>query len=306
MNIIDLLRSEDPVQYLREVILKPSAHMGKYGKKSKLGDIGGVEAKIDGIRALFYFDPDENRYRAISRGGKDVKNTEHILDSLKPILKEGWVMDGELFALDWSSTMAITGTKSIHPKRLDLKLHVFDALTSEEAFVIGSSDLPYIKRRKRMLRLLRKYRPKFVSPVERKKVKKPDDVYTAYKYFLKKGLEGGVVKAAAGGYVFGGKSPWLKMKTKHTEDFKIVGVQEGRGKYIGSLGALIIIVGNKEVSVGSGFGDDVRDSLWDLYQDGKLIGMWVEVSFQEKTKAGSLRHPVFDRLRAELGKIETK
>jgi len=75
-------------------------------------------------------------------------------------------------------------------------------------------------------------------------------------------------------------------------------VIEGTGKYVGQLGAVECLLQNKQiVRVGSGFKDDERTKLWERASE--LPGQYIEVKYQEKTKDGSLRFPVFLRFRKD-------
>lgn len=87
-------------------------------------------------------------------------------------------------------------------------------------------------------------------------------------------------------------------KPVHTKKFPIVGVQEGKGKYAGITGAIIISVNGTIVRVGTGMTDLDRIEIWE--DKDILTGVLLEVSYQTKTKNGSLISPVFQRIRWDL------
>jgi ATP-dependent DNA ligase len=287
--------------------------MGKFipGRTEKLFPISSIEAKLDGLRCLIYKDPDTKRYIALSRQQKFYNNVGYILNELKPLLDAGFVLDGELLAgdvgtgTDWNKTISVVHTKSKHPGTASLKFYVFDMLTNSEAFKKRGSVIGYKERRLRMLNALRKYVPraKFTRPVERFKVKQPEDIHRVFQDLISQGYEGGMAKSDRGMYGFEGKpAPWFKLKPIETFDYKITGIQMGKGKYTHTIGAVEIDVDGAKTFVGSGIDDKVRAEMWDLYRKGKLIGMTAEVSFQEKTLGkGRLRFPTFIRLRTDLG-----
>lgn len=84
-------------------------------------------------------------------------------------------------------------------------------------------------------------------------------------------------------------STWLKVKPVETKDVVIIGLEEGKGKNEGKLGAFITEHGN----VGTGFTDEQREE----YIDYSLIGEYIEVSYMSMTENNKFRHPIFKRLR---------
>lgn len=297
---------ENTNKTILEKLILPAGHSGVYDPlvTFKAYPQGSAEPKLDGIRGLAYKDSDTNEYVIMSRGSKTLNNTSHILHALKPLIDQGYAVDGELFGGDWNSSMSFTGTKSVHPSAVaNLKFYVFDMITPEEiqseVAVKGYKD-----RRLRMLKLLRQYRIKDpVIPIERIKIKHHDDIYKVFRSVLDKGLsgvEGIMYKSHQGIYRTGGKSvPWFKMKMKYTNDYKIVGATEGTGKYVGMLGNIIVDVNGEKTSVGTGFNDITRKELWNMYLNNDLLGKIAEINFQEKTKSGVLRFSSFSRLRTD-------
>lgn len=117
------------------------------------------------------------------------------------------------------------------------------------------------------------------------------------------GEEGIVVKDRESFYATGRSWEWTKVKKFHTEDLKVVGKEEGTGKHKGRLGALIVerlfqTDSDPEgtwvtVKVGSGYSDQERDEFWDNPP------CLIEVKYQNETKDGKLRFPVFVRVRED-------
>ena len=119
------------------------------------------------------------------------------------------------------------------------------------------------------------------------------------------GLEGIMLKDPNGLYTFKRNKTWLKLKPFDTADLKVVGLIEGKGKYEGSLGALICegMHHGKLVrtEVGSGFTDAERLALW-CHPIPNLGGRTAEIRYQDMTLAQdssihSLRFPTFVRWR---------
>lgn len=84
----------------------------------------------------------------------------------------------------------------------------------------------------------------------------------------------------------------LKVKPVMTYDVPVIGVQMGKGKHTGKLGALLTEKGK----VGTGFTDKQREELLDL-----PIGQIIEVECMQLTPAGKFRHPRFKRVRYDKG-----
>ena len=103
---------------------------------------------------------------------------------------------------------------------------------------------------------------------------------------------------------------WLKLKPFIEVSLEVKATEEGTGRNVGKLGALIcegLDDGKKiKTNVGSGLSDDNRDKFWQ--NKDKLIGQIVEVRADAITKNQdsadeySLRFPRFMRFRGfEIG-----
>lgn len=97
---------------------------------------------------------------------------------------------------------------------------------------------------------------------------------------LKNGDEGLVLRQG---------NKWLKVKPSETYDVTVTGIQDGKGKHLGKLGAFITDMGK----VGTGLTDDQRIE----YNTQDMIGRTIEVDCMELTEDGKFRHPRFVRVR---------
>lgn len=91
-----------------------------------------------------------------------------------------------------------------------------------------------------------------------------------------------------------GTTNYIKVKGSYTEDVKITGWVEGKGRLKGKLGKLTTDNGD----VGTGFTDFDRALIWSDIKKGKICkGICIEVEGMEKTNDGKIRHPRFVRFR---------
>jgi DNA ligase-1 len=112
-----------------------------------------------------------------------------------------------------------------------------------------------------------------------------------------------MIKDPAAGYETKRSVAWLKQKPYIEVSLAVVGVEEGTGKNVGRLGALVC-EGQDDgkditVNVGSGLTDDMRNSIWN--DSSSVIGQLVEVRADAVTQnqdgTYSLRFPRHVRFR---------
>ena len=102
-------------------------------------------------------------------------------------------------------------------------------------------------------------------------------------------------------YQFTRTNALLKVKVMQDCDLMITGVQEGTGKFEGTLGALLVDYKGNTVGVGSGLSDAMRRAIWsnpDAYI-GRVATIQYFESTHDKDGKESLRFPVFKELREE-------
>lgn len=86
---------------------------------------------------------------------------------------------------------------------------------------------------------------------------------------------------------------WQKLKAVQTVDCVVTGTVEGKGKYLGLVGALTVAVEGVEIANVGGFDDATREEI----SEDDPIGRVVEVAYQYVGSGGRLRHPRFIRFR---------
>jgi DNA ligase-1 len=279
----------------------------KKHEKKMTGEVY-VEPKLDGVRVITICDVDKDEVKMFSRNGKELNNFPKILEQFDDMLdqmSESMVFDGEVMSDDFQTLM-----REIHrkggAKTDDAILNVFDCLPLEE-FKEGASP-NNIKTRKILLDQFN-FGPN-ISKVEFVKMDLDDDdgqkQFADYnKLCIDKGFEGIMVKPIKGIYECKRSSLWLKVKPFIEVSLTVVATEEGTGRNVGKLGALIVEGKDDgkfiKTNVGSGLSDADREEFWTAKD--KLIGQVVEVRAdaitqnQNTTDEWSLRFPRFLRFR---------
>ena len=278
------------------------------------------ELKLDGYRTLASRD---QTARLLSRNGNDLSACfPEILHALKALPFERVLLDGELVALDDRGRPNFQRLQQRAQLRraLDIRHAVVDYPVTFYAFDLLAFDgfdlraLPLSTRK----RLLQRVAP--AAGVIRYLDHFEDEGVVLYQQVQKLGLEGIVAKRGDSPYKSGRSPAWIKIRTRRTEDFVVVGFTEPKGSRSG-FGALYLgTYHNGELRysgrAGSGFSEkqlsDVRKTLQSLLRkDAPCSGplpqgdatRWVEarlvceVEYTERTEEGLLRQPVFLRFR---------
>jgi DNA ligase 1 len=279
----------------------------KKHEKKMTGEVY-VEPKLDGVRVITICDVDKDEVKMFSRNGKELTNFPRILeqfDSMLDQMSESMVFDGEVMSDDFQTLM-----REIHrkggAKTDDAVLNLFDCMPLEY-FKEGS--YPYaLNTRKELLQSFQ-YGPN-ISIVEFVAMDLDDDdgqkQFADYnRLCIDKGFEGIMVKPITGIYECKRSSLWLKVKPFIEVSLKVIDTEEGTGRNVGKLGALIVEGTDMDkfikTNVGSGLTDEDRETFWQAKE--KLIGQIVEVRAdaitqnQEATDEWSLRFPRFLRFR---------
>lgn len=262
--------------------------------------------KLDGIRCVAKVTPEE--VKLYSRQGQLIEGLQDIENELMETavcLNKSFAVDGELLVSDrdgipskeqYKRTTMIVRKEG--PKS-GITYNVFDILDLD-AFESRHCEMPYYQRRQR----LETYFPSCdfvkVLPV----LYHGSDTGKILEYLaVQRGLEheGVMINLADECYQFTRTNALLKVKVMQDCDLEITGVQEGQGKFAGTLGALIVDYKGTPVGVGSGISDEVRREIW--AKPDKYIGRVATIQYFEETNDAdgkpSIRFPVFKELREE-------
>ena len=239
-----------------------------------------VSPKIDGMRGEYH---DGEMY---SKEGHLLKGLDHIAQELasnEPSLD----FTGELYIPGMSFEKATGLIRSANPTP-QAKFGIID---------IPSLNFEYHNRYNVLLSLFKVMDNIFIIP--NFMAKTYSQVNVAYKYYVKTGYEGVVIKTLYHRYQPGKKSwDWMRMIPTKYMTLKVVGYYEGKGKYKDMLGGFNCIDDKKKsVNIGTGFTDQQRYVFFRSPE--KYMFRNIRVSYARRTSTGSLRHPRFIRFDLE-------
>lgn len=256
-----------------------------------------AEPKFDGLRGICII-KEKDDITFLTRFGNKIYNIDIIQHEISQQIHKlkGFVLDGEFYSKNWNETISITKTFKSKKVSENLIFYVFDILTVDE-FQNKYCNKVLIERKKVLSSRL--VDTEHVQKVRFKRIKNLQDAYKIYEYYLNKGLEGIMLKRIDSLYKFKRTKDWLKVKDVLTDEFLVVDVLEGTGKYKGMLGAVVIkLKDGRTMSVGTGFTDEQRKKYWD--NKNLILNKYIEVAYQEYTKDNKLRNPRFIRIRTDI------
>lgn len=248
-----------------------------------------AQPKLDGMRCVMIDG------MLISRNGRTVPNT-NLIKHLSNLLKEtNYVFDGELYSheLTFNDIMSqvMNDDAELHPS---IKYTVYDTMTKSE-WEAQKCNTIYNDRWQRITSFVAN-QPN-CEWIGGKVCSSVIELNDYYQECLANKYEGIMVKGRNGLYGWKRVDQSIMGKIKPSEEYdcKIIDIKEGTGKYEKNFGAFIVDNNGVSVNVGSGYTDEERNKFWSQKAD--LLGQWISVKCQEVTPDGSLRFPVFVRLR---------
>ena len=271
-----------------------------------------IEVKLDGVRVITIVRTD-GRVDMFSRNGKELLNFPHVVEQISAVAKQDpppydLILDGEIMSSSFQDLMTQVHRKS-DVKANDAVLHLFDVIPLEN-FEQGvwdktqsdRSDLVYYwhKKNKDALPNVAVVGHELVdldTPEGQQRYKEINAMA------IEGGYEGIMLKNPEAGYECKRSVAWLKLKPFIEVSLTVVATEEGTGKNVGKLGALVCegVDDGKDirVNVGSGLTDEQRVTYWDNADT--LIGDVVEVRAdaitQNQDGTYSLRFPRFKGFR---------
>jgi DNA ligase-1 len=264
-----------------------------------------IQPKLDGIRCLAIDGV------AYSRKMKPIPN-QYVQKVFKELNLHG--LDGELMVHgDFNSVQSAIMSEDGEP---EFYLAVYD---------YWDSDLPYSDRAALYTtKIFEINKPLFVKRVISEFVNTPEEAERAVAKYVEQGYEGGILRSPNGRYKQG-RSTFkegflLKLKSFHDSEAVVIGFEEkmsnentletderGYAKRsskkegmvpANTLGSLQVDWNGVVFNIGSGFTDIQRKDIWDNKEN--YLGKLANFSYQEITKYGVPRFPVWRGFRSEL------
>ena len=272
------------------------------------GKTFAVTTKIDGGRIIAL--KENGQVSFYTRAGQKYEGLVDLEDEMSRLMPDNTCLDGEITLLvggNLSSKEAYKQTMKIvrqttNPEKHGIKMLVFDCMTAEEfknqycpndytvrradaELLFHQIDFQYFE----LLPIL--YRGSDTSKITE-----------LLEEEVANGEEGIMINICDALYEFKRTNSLLKVKKMQTMDLEIIGFEEGTGRLVGTLGAILVrYKDGNVVKVGSGFSDEIRTLIWTEPSD--FLGKIVEIQyFEETTNADggkSLRFPIFKDFRPD-------
>lgn len=267
----------------------------KFLKQMKQSEINFWSPKKDGVRT--FITKVDNTIKYISRSGIEFLNfnqyTKNILRLYSLFYKKFKIIptgfDGETI-ISGGNFIDIMETIRTKEENTDIKYSfcIFD---------VCINNVPLIDRYKMLSVIFNENKfdnfellPHFIlkNNITEEEIIKLSNIVVSH------GDEGIVLKIGNSNYKFKEKSKyWCKVKPTETYDLAVIGKYPGKPgtKYQNSLGGLIVQYKDKQVHIGSGYTDDERNKF------NQNLPRIIEVSCKAITRDGSMREPIFIRVR---------
>ena len=267
-----------------------------------------AQLKYDGVRLVCLVDGTKVEFR--TRSGKIVWLPEFANLVRSSFSEASFILDGEITSLSgkMEDRTKVSGwiNSAMHGTQIDetkLKFTAFDAMDYAD-FMSTKCTWEYTYRFNLVRKLINTINNPYIQLAETIQVNNINQVEALYADKLSQGFEGLVLKSSSHLYSFKRSKDWIKMKEIKSTELVCIDVQEGTGKYEGSIGALICqgTVDGKQVRVrvGSGLTDKDRDQSPSSYI-GKDIEVKYNTTIQDSvSKEWSLFLPRYVGIRFDL------
>ena len=273
-----------------------------------------AQLKMDGMRFNAIVKSGKVEYR--SRNGKEINLLGNLDAEFLQMAGDGDVVfDGELTMLDDTGATldrktgngilnkAVKGTIS-EAEAAQVNATIWDRIPLTE-FQQGKDPTPY-NVRFGYLKLLNLTGA--VKLVESQSVDNLDAAREIFDAYLHRGQEGIILKTQDGVWENKRSKSLIKFKGELECDLLVVDWEEGTGKNVGRLGALVLesACGGVRVNVGTGFSDADRNSINAANSIGRIVAVKYNARITDKKSAvASLFLPVFMEFRDDKSQADS-
>lgn len=266
-----------------------------------------AQPKYDGCNAIIILDVGAAP-QILSRTGELVRSCDHIGYALSKALAaeitmfNGIVLLGEIWH-PFKDQSYTSGSFRRHSPDPSLTVKVFDALTLEE-YNNGASDREFLER----FQFVEINVPDIYQAAMHLE---PADAgfggWDEYRTHLQATghFDGLILRDPKGTWTRGSGTTGeiIKLKPHKTWDLRVTGVEEGEGKHLGRLGAIVVNYKGKALKVGTGFSDLERTTYFQYPM--QIIGKIVEIAAMDESSKGVLREPRFKGIRHDKEEPDT-
>lgn len=286
--------------------------------KAKIKYPAIVQPKLDGSRCIAEVDLERKTANLWSRRSQEFTSVPHLNDELVTICLEydnhnrwpEWaihqrnesnrviLLDGELYAdilsNDFQELISIVRTEKADVRSKDIEYHVFDIVPNESS----AKNITYETRNELindLFTVVNNVKTKLIKSII---VHSEDEAMDAFRTFVETGYEGAIIRDFGNLYEVDKRSmTMLKIKEFLDMEFKIIGMNEGKGKLEGAAGSFVCITKDgKTFNVKLAAPIDELVKLWKGPKK-NWMNKWMTVRFFEWTtdaagNPGVPRHPV--------------
>ena len=264
-----------------------------------------ITTKIDGGRIIAL--KENGQVSFFTRAGQKYEGLVDLEDEMSRLMPDNTCLDGEITLLcrgnlsskeAYKETMKIVRTKD--KEKHGIKMLVFDWMPAED-FKKQQCNLSYKLRRVELEQTFCMTDFRYFELLPLLYVGEDTSKITEIlEEEVANGEEGIMVNIWDANYDFKRTNSLLKCKKMQTMDLEIIDFEEGEGRLVGTLGAILVRYKNGNVvKVGSGFSDQMRKEIWQNRES--HLGTICEIQyFEETTNAEggeSLRFPIFKDFR---------
>lgn len=249
------------------------------------------QPKLDGHRCIAVVGDSE--VTLWTRTQKPITGVPHIIEAIKELnLKPGTILDGELYNHDYKDKFEelTSFIRQEVPKEGHevVQYHIYDYASNQNVFSKRAESLAYLKTAVKD--------PLIV--VETWIIPDAEYAIDVFQTFRELGYEGLMLRNLNSMYVNKRSYDLQKVKEFDDAEFKIVDIEEGRGRLQGK-GIFICEAENGETFKAKMIGNiDALDAYWNTPEE--FIGRIVTVQFQGYSKYGIPRFPIAVRFREDL------